>query len=279
MPTSPPSFQDTIRVAISFNLAASALPTLGDESALKSAAAAASGVSEKSITHFSVTTTQDYRRRLITENSTTSPGNALHSSSSKALKAPTPLLPPSRLLASYTWAVAFDVATSLAATNYSSVAGFQEALLGSFASSTFAATLNTVLETAVVVEGVSGTPTTHLPSPSPSLRPVPVPTPRPSPSPTPQPAVTQVVVVPTSWLSSAGTILGGALVGAVLLTVCMRVFRRKQRQFRSKYHVDERYAHVGAFVCVLHVDMISVREKGPCDRALLVVFILCSSSK
>ena len=236
MPTSPPAVHDTVRVAISFNLAASALPSPSDEGALKAAAAGASGVSESSITHFSITTTQDYRRRLITSSNSTSLEKKLHLPASKLLDPP----PPQRFLASYTWAVAFDVATSLAATNYTSVAGFQVALLDSFASATFANTLNTVLETSVVVEGVSGTPTTLIPSPSPTVLPFPMPTPHPSASPTPQPAVTQVVVVPTSWLSSAGTILGGALIGAVLLTVCIRVFRRKQRQFRSKYHVDER---------------------------------------
>jgi hypothetical protein len=248
------------------SLAASAAPTARDRASLKTAAAAACSVPETGITHYAVTSTRDYRRRLADSSSgskligifdhsasSASSGDTAASHSEKSALAPAlaasrassgtaaaAFPAPSRFLASYTWAVAFDVVTSLGATNFTSVAGLQAALVASLAGPAFEAALAAALDATVAVESVGGTPTTLQPTPRPSAGPVPSPTPLPTPLPTPQPAVTKVVVVSASWLSSVGAVLGGAFVGAVVLTVCIRVGRRKQRQFRYKYHVDER---------------------------------------
>jgi hypothetical protein len=253
------------------SLAASAAPTARDRALLKTAAAAACSVPETGITHYAVTSTRDYRRRLAdsssgsrligifdhsasSASSTSSSGDntaatrgeksalaaALAAGRAVAKTAAAAFPSPSRFLASYTWAVAFDVVTSLGATNFTSVAGLQAALVASLAGPAFEAALAAALDATVAVESVGGTPTTLQPTPRPSAGPVPSPSPVPTPLPTPQPAVTKVVVVSASWLSSVGAILGGAFIGAVVLTVCIRVGRRKQRQFRYKYHVDER---------------------------------------
>ena len=275
-PSPEPTTTTTATVSVSFTLTSSNEPTAADKASLKNTLADETGVAEDDIKNFEVSATNStVRRKLaLARRGLLEAPNAAETAQASVgtLVASEAAVLTRRRLSTVTWTVSFDMVTDLSAGTYADSTAFATAIVDALTGNDFAAKLADNLAVKVVFDAasVAAVARSRNPSPSPTLRPSPRPTQQPSqapsPLPSPRPSAEPTVrpsadptAVPSRWplpqpsasptplptprfvgTTSAATLaVGGALVGACLVSVAWavrRVGRRSASTQLRKHH-------------------------------------------